>query len=243
MTLPTTILALVVLVALSYLVLRLLGVESPRTQPWAIARAVLQLGILSVILGGVITSTVWVAVFLVVMVVAATWTVMRRLRLPALWAFPVAATLVVAAAVPVGIVFGTGALEPSARYLLAISGIVIGGAMTVATLMGRGVAAAYLSQRDEIEGWLALGATPRRAALRAVRQAASTALIPATDQAKTAGLVTLPGAFVGAIFGGASPLDAAQFQVVVLAAVLAAGASSVACLFWLLGAPKQLPLS
>jgi putative ABC transport system permease protein len=39
------------------------------------------------------------------------------------------------------------------------------------------------------------------------------------DQARTTGLVTLPGAFVGALFGGASPVEAAQFQLVVLAGV------------------------
>ena len=50
------------------------------------------------------------------------------------------------------------------------------------------------------------------------------ALIPATDQMKTTGLVTLPGAFVGAIFGGVSPLEAGRFQLVVLAAIMAAGA-------------------
>lgn len=43
-----------------------------------------------------------------------------------------------------------------------------------------------------------------------------------TDQTKTTGLVTLPGAFVGAIFGGVSPLEAGRFQIVVLAAIMAA---------------------
>ena len=49
-------------------------------------------------------------------------------------------------------------------------------------------------------------------------------LIPATDQTKTTGLVTLPGAFVGAIFGGLSPLEAGRFQIVVLASIMAAAA-------------------
>jgi putative ABC transport system permease protein len=39
---------------------------------------------------------------------------------------------------------------------------------------------------------------------------------------RTTGLVTLPGAFVGALFGGAAPLEAARFQLVVLAGLLAA---------------------
>lgn len=46
------------------------------------------------------------------------------------------------------------------------------------------------------------------------------------DQAKTTGLVTLPGAFVGAIFGGVSPLEAGRFQIVVLAGLMTAGAIS-----------------
>ena len=45
------------------------------------------------------------------------------------------------------------------------------------------------------------------------------ALLPAFDQSKSTGLVTLPGAFVGALFGGASPVEAAQFQLVVLAGI------------------------
>ena len=44
-------------------------------------------------------------------------------------------------------------------------------------------------------------------------------LIPTLDQTKSTGLVTLPGAFVGALFGGASPAVAAQFQLVVLAGI------------------------
>lgn len=50
------------------------------------------------------------------------------------------------------------------------------------------------------------------------------ALIPSVDQTKTTGLVVLPGAFVGAIFGGLSPLEAGRFQIIVLAAIMAAGA-------------------
>ena len=46
------------------------------------------------------------------------------------------------------------------------------------------------------------------------------AVLPNLDQTKSTGLVTLPGAFVGALFGGASPVEAAQFQLVVLAAIM-----------------------
>jgi putative ABC transport system permease protein len=126
--------------------------------------------------------------------------------------------------------------------VLAVGGIVVGNAMTVCTLMGRSLAAAFVSEREQIEGWLALGATPRAASIRSVRVAASTALIPATDQTRTTGIVTLPGAFVGAIFAGASPLVAAEFQVLVLASILVTGAIAVTLLSLVFGAPAVIPL-
>ena len=101
---------------------------------------------------------------------------------------------------------------------------VIGNAMTVAVLAGRRFAEAVHEHWEEVEGWLALGAAPRQATLDLARRSVRAALIPATDQTKTTGLVTLPGAFVGAIFGGVSPLEAGRFQIVVLAAIMAAGA-------------------
>jgi putative ABC transport system permease protein len=114
--------------------------------------------------------------------------------------------------------------------------------MTVSTLMGRNLGSQIVLRRDELEAWFSLGATPRQSATSLVRSAASTALIPTTDQTRTTGLVTLPGAFVGSIFSGASPLAAAQFQIIVLATILATSALAVAGLGFLFGAPKLIPL-
>ena len=128
----------------------------------------------------------------------------------------------------VGAVVATGAIALSPRYALAIGGIVIGNAMTTATLAGRRVTQAADDRWDQIEGWLALGATPRRATLDVARHGLREAVIPSIDQTRTTGLVTLPGAFVGAIFGGISPLEAGRFQIVVLAALMTTGAITAA---------------
>lgn len=225
--------------AIALVVVLALRLETPWLQPWALVRATVQLGVLSVILLGVISSPVWVGVFLGVMVVAASWVVVRRLRLRLTIAPLVVATLVVAVGIPVALVFATGAVEFSPRYVLAVAGIFVGNGMSVAVLMGRSLESQFGSQSDEFEAWLSLGASPRFAALRAVRSAASTALIPSTDQTRTTGLVTLPGAFVGAVFAGASPLEAAQFQLIVLGGILAVGALSVASFTVLFGAPQH----
>ncbi|MCJ1695829.1 ABC transporter permease [Rathayibacter caricis] len=238
-TVPTLV-AVLVLALVTTAIVAALRLERPGAQAVAIARAALQLGLLSLVLHGIIEDARLVAAFLVLMLVAATWTVRTRAGLDrhGLRTFVV---LLAAAGVPLAVVAATGAVGSEPRYLLATGGIVIGGAMTAASLMGRQLHAGLAAGTEEVEGWLALGATPRRAALRLVRAAASTALVPATDQTRTTGLVTLPGAFVGAVFAGASPLEAAQFQLVVLAAALAAGAVVAATTALLFGAPRRHP--
>ena len=207
----------------------------------AILRGAAQLAAISLVLGGVITSPLWVGTALLVMFSVASVTATRRLT----WSWRrfalVAATMAAGILVTLAVVFGTGAIEFAPRYVLAVGGIVIGNSMTIATLAGRRFFEAILEQWDQVEGWLALGATPRQATVIQARQAVHSALIPSTDQTRTTGLVTLPGAFVGAIFGGASPLEAGRFQVVVLASIMAAGSITAVALIRSLGKVKVRP--
>lgn len=219
-----TLAAVAVLVTVAVTVLSVAGVPHRWGTAVAVARGTLQLALLSVVLTGVITDPVWVGVALAVMFTVAAVTATVRLG----WSLP--RFLVVSGAMGAGVttvlavVFLTGAVEFSPRYVLAVGGIVVGGAMSTATLAGRRLAQATDERWPEVEGWLALGATPRQATVDIARYAVREALVPSTDQTKTTGLVTLPGAFVGAVFGGVSPLDAGRFQIVVLAGIMAAGA-------------------
>ncbi|TPX05233.1 ABC transporter permease, partial [Schumannella luteola] len=138
-------------------------------------------------------------------------------------------------------VFATGAVELSPRYTLAIGGIIIGNTMTIAILTRRLFREAAHQRWDEVEGWLALGATPWQSTRELARGAIRSALLPSIDQTRTTGIVVLPGAFVGAIFAGASPLEAGRFQLVVLAGILAAGAVSATLLLRLGGGVRQKP--
>jgi len=207
----------------------------------AILRGAAQLAAISLVLGGVITSPLWVGAALLVMFTVASVTATRRLT----WSWRrfalVAVTMAAGILVTLAVVFGSGAIEFTPRYVLAVGGIVIGNSMTIATLAGRRFFEAVVEQWDQVEGWLALGATPRQATVIQARQAVHSALIPSTDQTKTTGLVTLPGAFVGAIFGGAAPLEAGRFQVVVLASIMAAGSITAVALIRSLGNVKVRP--
>ncbi|MGV8895372.1 MAG: ABC transporter permease [Rhodoglobus sp.] len=218
-----TAIALVLLAAIATAGLGAFHIPQPRAALFALARAILQLGLLSLVLTGIIRDPLWVGIGLGVMFVAAVGTAARRAGASASALLGLAASMLMGPLVVMSIVFATGAIEFSPRYVLAIGGIVIGNTMTIAILTQRVFSTSVRDHWDEVEGWLALGATPRQSTLDLGRRAIHTALLPPIDQTRTTGIVVLPGAFVGAIFAGASPLEAGRFQVVVLACILAAG--------------------
>ncbi|MFJ7287080.1 MULTISPECIES: ABC transporter permease [unclassified Curtobacterium] len=219
-----TLVGVVVLVSLATLVLLLARAPSPWAPALAVVRGTVQLALISLVLSGVIRDPLWIAAALVVMFGVATTTAARRLGTLRTRLLPVALAMSAGIVGALAVVFATGAIAFTPRYVLAIGGIVIGNAMTSATLSGRRFVELVDDRWDDVEGWLALGATPRQSTAELVRRAVHAAMVPSTDQTRTTGLVTLPGAFVGAIFGGVSPIEAGRFQIVVLAAIIAAGA-------------------
>jgi putative ABC transport system permease protein len=237
----TTIVCVVILAGIATAALAVMRVPGPWSVITAVARAAIQLALLSLILAGIIQNPVWVALALVVMAAAAIWTAARRSRIGWRGIGPLAAAMLLGPAAVMTVVFATGAIELSPRYALAIGGIIIGNTMTVAILTERVQRGALRDHWDEVEGWLALGATPWESTRILARQAIRTALLPSIDQTRTTGIVVLPGAFVGAIFGGASPLEAGRFQLVVLAGILAAGSLTAVTLLRMTGGVAQRP--
>ena len=241
-----TVVALVILVLVAGLVPLVDGVRQARAVTWSATRAAAQLLVVGLVIGAVFRAPLAVLPVLAVMVVAATATVTPRLAgLPtrSRWSRPVAVVAAVAsgAALTITVVFASGALALEVRNVVAFGGITIGGAMTASTLAGRRFVAELRGRRAEVEGKLALGATMRQATADLVGVAVAEALVPALDQTRTTGLVTLPGAFVGALFGGASPLAAARFQLLVLIGLLAAESIAAVVLLRLLDDLPYLP--
>ena len=230
-----------VLLAITYTALRLGQVKLGWAPLIAIVRGGVQLTLVGLALGGVLKAPPTVVLALLVMLTTASWTATSRLK--AFGRVAPAATICVVsgAAASLVTVFALGVLPFNARYVVALSGIVIGGAMTGATLAGRHLLTGLVGRRDEVEGWLAIGATPRQAVRDVARSSAAEALVPGLDQTRTTGLVTLPGAFIGALLGGADPTQAARFQLVVLASLLATQAVVATMIVHALGAPAQLP--
>lgn len=232
---------LVVLLGVALGVLTWAGIAQRRAVLVAAVRAVVQLAIVAAALRGAFAAPISVIAVVGVMFGVAVWTAARRLAALTGAARAVAVSCAAGATVAIGIIVGLPTLTRDARTLVAVSGIVIGGTMTAATLTGRRLADALHRRRDEVEAWLSIGATSRQAVRPLAKDAAFEALVPALDQTRTVGLVTLPGAFVGALLGGASAAGAARFQVVVLVGLVCAESITACALAWLLGAPATLP--
>jgi putative ABC transport system permease protein len=119
------------------------------------------------------------------------------------------------------ILIAAGAFGATPRAAIPTAGILIGGAMTATTLTGRSLLEGLNHDADAIETRLALGDRIREALAPSIRQAIKTGLVPAIDQTRNVGIVTLPGTFVGLVLGGASPAEAARIQLTVLLTLLA----------------------
>lgn len=185
----------------------------------ALVRAAVQLALVAALLSGVLAAPWTVVLFLLLMITAASWTAGDRIaKLPHGRQIAVVGVVVgsLSALLPV-FLLQLVALDP--RQVIAIAGIVIGNTMSASTVAGRFFRHTAAQRSSEFEGWLALGAKPNQAYADIGQVAARESMLPTLDQTRSTGLVALPGAFVGALFAGIDPVGAAQFQLVVLAAL------------------------
>lgn len=186
----------------------------------AAVRAIIQLAAVSLLIAAAVAHPATAWLFVGVMFAVAVFTTTRRVRAPRAW--PWAALAMATGIVPVlAIIFGTGAVPLAGVTVVSVAGIIVGNMMTAHTLVGRRCFAELESGQGVFEGALALGMNRRLAIDMVIRPVVAEALIPNLDQTRTVGLVTLPGAFVGVLLGGGSPLQAGAAQVLVLLGIMA----------------------
>lgn len=224
------------------------GLGRWRTPVVASGRAVVQLAVVSAVIGLALQSLWGTFGFIAVMVAVATWTAGRRITATGAggsgWLL---VPIVLGVAPPLGLAVLTHVVPAEPIAVLPLAGILIGGAMTATSVSGRRVMEELRDQRGSYEAALAIGLSARQAVGLVARPAAALALVPGQDQTRTVGLVTLPGAFVGLILAGASPVEAGAAQVLILVALLAVQSTAAAVTVELVaagrvGSPAALPV-
>lgn len=221
---------LVLLVGVAVAASRLGRLGVAREQVVAAVRAVVQLAAVSLVIAAALESLAWSFAFVALMFLVASVTAAGRVGVPRR-ALPWVMLAVAAGAVPVlALILGSGLIPFNGAGIIPIAGIVIGNTMTAATLTGRRAFDEILGRHGSYEAGLALGLTSPEAAYEVVQPTAREALTPGLDQTRTVGLVTLPGAFIGVLLGGGTPLEAGAAQVLVLFGVMAGQALTASVL-------------
>lgn len=105
-------------------------------------------------------------------------------------------------------------LDP--RYLIPLTGIILGNAMNGAAIAGERLVNALNANPLEIETHLSLGATTEQAIAPYRRDAIRAGLLPTLNTATIIGLSTVPTFMAAQLLGGVPPLTATAYQLVVL---------------------------
>jgi putative ABC transport system permease protein len=206
---------------------RRLGLEASLL--WAAARAAAQLLAVGAALHLVLdddTPLVWSWLWVAFMVLFAAGTTQRRAReVPGAFLLSLLAYLA-AAAVAFGVLFGLGVFPAEQQTIVPLGGMLVGNSLAATVLVGRRIVAELRDKRPEVEARLALGQSSRDAARPYLRNAVRDALVPQIETTKAVGIVFLPGAMVGLLLAGVSPLDAVKVQAAVMYLVLGSVATT-----------------
>ncbi|MBA0693154.1 hypothetical protein Goari_010659 [Gossypium aridum] len=215
----------VVLLAVLLSFMQNLGLE--KEMIYSIFRAFLQLSIIGFVLQFIFNqdNSGWIVLAYLFMVSVAGYTAGQRAKHVPRGKYVAGVSILAGTTLTMFVLVVLNVFPFTPRYIIPVAGMMVGNAMTVTGVTMKRLRDDIKLQMSLVETALALGATPRQATLEQVKRALVISLSPVLDNAKTVGLISLPGAMTGLIMGGASPLEAIQLQIVVMNMLI--GASTV----------------
>ncbi len=115
------------------------------------------------------------------------------------------------------IVVGQSIFNP--QYVIPLSGMIMGNAMTGVSLAVKTFRESLETQKNHIDTLLNIGVTPKKILLPFVNQALETALLPTLNSMLGMGIVSLPGMMTGQILSGTMPATAILYQISIMIAI------------------------
>ncbi|GAA3728773.1 iron export ABC transporter permease subunit FetB [Salinicoccus jeotgali] len=188
----------------------------------ATVRSIIQLLIIGYILTFVFESgsVIFIILMIMLMIAAATQNVIKKGEgIPGI-TLMIVITLVVVELVTMGIMLGFGIIPFTPEEVIPISGMVIGNCMVLSLLFLNKFKDEVERSDETIELILSMGGKPKTAIDKSLKSAIQTSMIPTIEAQKTMGLVQLPGMMSGLIIGGADPIEAVMYQLLVLFLIL-----------------------
>jgi putative ABC transport system permease protein len=184
----------------------------------ATIRSIVQLLAVGYVLKFVFDSENPLYIFLMValMIVAATQNARTKGKSIKGITWKIAVTLIFVEVLTQSIMLGFNIIPETAPYIISTSGMVIGNSMVLSILFLNRFTAEVESHADETELVLSLGGTPKQAINRQLISSIKASMIPTIESQKTMGLVQLPGIMSGQIIAGADPVQAVQYQLLII---------------------------
>ncbi|MGF1756099.1 ABC transporter permease [Vibrio makurazakiensis] len=199
----------------------------------SIVRMTMQLALVGVYLEYLFDLNSWWVnlIWLVVMIAIGANSVISKAKLPQrpLLA-PISLSLGITA-IPLVLLICALVIKPSplfsAQYLIPIAGMLLGNCLSCNIVALQNLFGAFEQRKSEYEGALSLGASPQYASAPFIRSAIQKAISPIMASMATTGIVTLPGMMTGQILGGASPMIAIKYQLMIMIAIFVMMISSL----------------
>ncbi|WP_377888518.1 ABC transporter permease [Alkalihalobacillus sp. R86527] len=184
---------------------------------WSSLRGVVQLFFIGYILTLLFSMEDWQGVGLwvtIMLIIAALQAAKRGKGIPfAFWLSFASLLIIEVFVLSIWIVFDI--IPFKSEQVIPMSGMIIGNSMVASGLAFERMKNEFRDSRGKILAALSLGAKPAEASKMIIRKTIKASMIPNVDSLKTIGLVQLPGMMTGLILGGASPIDAIRYQIVV----------------------------
>ena len=185
--------------------------------------ALIQLFVLGYILTYIFSLGMAFAYFLMfIMIFVASYMVNKKIKLPhkKKLFFCLFITYLTTAIVSLLILIFSKVIPYQPRYVIPLMGMVIGNSMNTVHLTLDKIIDIVKSNRNELWGYLALGASEFQALKPFMKNAINSAIIPQMNRTKSVGIIFIPGAMTGMLLSGANPLYAAEIQIVIMWMIL-----------------------
>ncbi len=114
-------------------------------------------------------------------------------------------------------------------YFIPIGGMIIGNSMNAISIAMNNWFEGLKKERDRVELYLALGATPIESSKKNYKDAIKSGMIPSINSLMSVGVVSIPGMMTGQILAGVSPLIAIKYQIVIM--LLIVGSTAMSTIF------------
>ncbi|QQD85226.1 MULTISPECIES: iron export ABC transporter permease subunit FetB [Jeotgalicoccus] len=188
----------------------------------ATIRSTIQLLIIGYILTFVFDAEnpIFIILMIIVMILAATQNVIKKgSGIPGI-AWTILLAMITVELLSMSLMLSLGIIDFTAQEVIPISGMVIGNSMVLSLLFVSEFKEEVKRSDEIIELILSFGGDKKSAVSGSLKSAIRTSMIPTIESQKTMGLVQLPGMMSGLIIGGADPLEAVLYQLLILFLIL-----------------------